>query len=199
MRRPTEFADGRPRPGAAHHGRRTPLGRTRNLPETADSGGQPQSASAPRAQTHASPREWVDPAPARGDSLAFEAIPCCLGPCSLKPRMLVAVSPTHDEFSAVVPTVPTRPMQYVQAANIRSPRFHVERRSSSLRNLYERLSASVRLASRPLSGERPAAPPKRTTGRTTSPRRSPRLTRDSCWRSTVARASTLQRRMGITT
>ena len=50
MRRPAEFAGGRPRPGAAHHGRRTPLGRTRNLrrPQIAAASRSPHRRPEPR-------------------------------------------------------------------------------------------------------------------------------------------------------
>src|SRR5207249_6206810 len=109
-----------------HHGRTARPDSKPSGPERAAASRSPHRRETPhrpraglQSPDPAPPREWIDPAPARGDCLAFEAILCCPGLCSLKPRMPVAVSPTHDEFSAVVRTVPTRPMQYVQAENIR--------------------------------------------------------------------------------
>src|SRR5436309_11064920 len=131
-----EFAGGRPHPRTRHT---TAVGHRQAGLETfrtGDSGSEPESASAP------------DPTPAKGGPPEPSPMPrhengsirhllavtvshskqfCAAWVCAASsPGMPVAVSPTH-EFSAVVRTVPTRPMQYVQAENIGSRRFHVER------------------------------------------------------------------------
>ncbi len=80
-------------PGAAHHGRTARPDSKPSGPERAAASRSPHRRETPhrpraglQSPDHAPPREWIDPAPARGDCLAFEAILWCLGLCSLKPR-----------------------------------------------------------------------------------------------------------------
>src|SRR6266513_1543261 len=128
-----EFAGGRRHP--VRHTTAVPPGRTRNLPDRRERqragvriGARPRTGQGLASRAQTMPRHE------NGSIRHLLAVTvthskqfCGAWACAASsPGMPVAVSPTH-EFSAVVLTVPTRPMQYVQAENIGARQFNVER------------------------------------------------------------------------